>query len=52
MLKRVLRRLEAVARRRAVVVCAVGLEFRDVPWLRARKPTNRALNVYDAAPNL
>jgi SAM-dependent methyltransferase len=52
MLKRVQLRLEAVARRRSVVVCAVGLEFRDVPWLRARKPTNRALNVYDSASDL
>jgi predicted RNA methylase len=47
MLRRVQRRLEVVARRRAIVVCTVGLEF-HVPWLRPRKPTNRALNLYDS----
>jgi hypothetical protein len=30
------------------VVCTVGLEFRDVPWLRPRRTTSVALAVYDA----
>jgi SAM-dependent methyltransferase len=48
MLAAVLRRVEAVARRRPIVVCAVGLEFRDVPWLRPRKTSNVSLAVYDS----
>jgi SAM-dependent methyltransferase len=49
MLRSVLRRVEAVARRRrAIIVCAVGLELHDVPWLVPRRRANVALSVYDA----
>ncbi len=48
MLSAVLRRLEEVARRRPIVVCAVGLEFRGVPWLRPRKSENVSLALYDS----
>ena len=48
MLRRVLRRLEDVARRRPIVVCAVGLEFHDVPWLLPRKTSSVALTLYDS----
>lgn len=46
-LARVTRRLEAVARRRPIVVCAVGLEFRE-PWLSARKSSTALLTLYDS----
>ncbi len=48
MLTAVLRNLEAVARRRAIVLCTVGLEFRDVPWLFPRKTSNVSLALYDS----
>lgn len=48
MLAAVLRRLEHVARRRPIVVCAVGLEFHGVPWLRARTTTKISLTLYDS----
>ncbi len=48
MLARVLERIEEVARRRPIVVCAVGLEFREVPWLAARKTANVSLTLYDS----
>jgi precorrin-6B methylase 2 len=48
MLTQVLARLEEVARRRPIVVCAVDLEFRAVPWLRARAASNLALTLYDS----
>lgn len=48
MLAAVLRRVEAVARRRPIVVCAVGLEFRDVSWLRPRETSSVSLAVYDS----
>jgi hypothetical protein len=48
MLASVLRRLEQVARRRPIVVCAVGLEFRDVPWLSPRKTSSVTLTIYDS----
>ena len=48
MLAAVLRQLEAVARRRPIVVCTVGLEFRDVRWLRARASTSESLTIYDS----
>ena len=50
MLVRVLRRLEDVARRRPIVVCAVGLELRGVAWLSARETPTVALTLYDSAP--
>jgi SAM-dependent methyltransferase len=48
MLTRVLHRLEAVARRRPIVLCAVGIEFRDVPWLHPRKTSSVSLTLYDS----
>ncbi len=48
MLTRVLRRLEDVARRRSIVVCAVGLEFRGVPWLRPRHTSCVSLMLYES----
>lgn len=50
MLRRVLARIDAVARRRALVVCTVDFELHDVPWLRARPATHHALTLYDASP--
>jgi SAM-dependent methyltransferase len=48
MLRRVLRRLQDVARRRPIVVAAVGLEFRGISWLRARPTSSVALTLYDS----
>jgi hypothetical protein len=48
MLTRVLGRLEDVARRRPIVVCAVDLELRDVPWLLPRKTSSVSLGVYES----
>lgn len=48
MLSAVLRRLEDVARRRPIVICAVDLELHGVPWLRARKTTKVTLALYDS----
>ncbi len=48
MLSRVLQRLEEVARRRRIVVCAVGLEFRDVSWLVPRRTSIVSLTLYDS----
>lgn len=48
MLARVVRGLESVARRRSIVVCAVALELRDVPWLVARKSASISLTLYDS----
>ena len=48
MLAGALRRLEEVAGRRPIVVCAVGLELRDVPWLLLRKTSSVSLTIYDS----
>jgi hypothetical protein len=48
MLTRVLFRLEDIARRRPIVLCAAGFEFHDVPWLLARKTSSRSLTLYDS----
>lgn len=48
MLARVIGRLEAVARRRPIVVCAAGLEFCDVPWLSPRATSSVSLTLYDS----
>src|SRR5262249_23074790 len=48
MLTRVVRRIEEVARRRPIVVCAVGLEFRGELWLRPRTTSNALLTLYDS----
>jgi hypothetical protein len=47
MLTRVIARIENVARRRPIVVAAVGLELHDVPWLMRRPTSSRALTLYD-----
>ncbi|WP_375757304.1 hypothetical protein [Corallococcus exercitus] len=46
MLAAVLRRLEDVARRRRIVICAVDLELHGVPWLRERKTQKVSLTLY------
>jgi len=48
MLTSVLSRLEEVARRRPIVLCAVGLEFHGVTWLRPRKTSCASLTLYDS----
>lgn len=52
LLARVVRRIEDAARRRPIVVAAVGLELHDAPWLSARptshRPGHPALTLYDA----
>lgn len=48
MLARVLARLEDVARRRPIVLCTVGLEFRGVPWLVARSTSRVSVTIYDS----
>ena len=47
LLARVLGRLEEVARRRPIVVCAVDVEP-DVPWLLRRKTSAGSLTLYDS----
>jgi SAM-dependent methyltransferase len=46
MLARVVRRLEAVARRRRIIIATVDLELQDVPWLAARPSSRAALTLY------
>lgn len=48
LLTRVLRRLEEVARKRPIVLCAVGLELPDVPWLLPRTASRVSLTLYDS----
>ncbi|MDX2086795.1 MAG: methyltransferase domain-containing protein [Kofleriaceae bacterium] len=50
MLRRVLARIEQLAQRRAIVVCAVDFELHDVPWLRARPALHHSITLYDASP--
>jgi len=47
-LRRVVRRLADVARRRPIVVCAVGLEFPDEHWLHRRETSSLSLTLYDS----
>jgi hypothetical protein len=47
-LEAVLRRIEVVARRRPLVVCAVGLELQGLDWLRPRESSNVSLALYDS----
>ena len=46
-LRRVLSRLETLARRRPIVICAVGLEFHEA-WLTPRPTSCVALTIYDS----
>ena len=48
MLRCVVRRLEDVSKKQRIVVCAVGLELRDVPWLVARTSSMVSLMFYDS----
>jgi len=48
MLASALRRIEEVARRRRIVVGAVGLELRDAAWLRPRASAHLSLAIYDS----
>lgn len=47
-LRRVLATLEALARRQPIVVCTVGLELGDQPWLQRRATELPSLAVYDS----
>ena len=47
LLRRVLLRLEAAARRRSIILCAVHVEL-DVPWLRPRETSSAALTLYES----
>ena len=48
LLTAVLARLEEIARRRAIAVCAVGLELHGAPWLRPRPTSHVSLTLYDS----
>lgn len=48
MLRRVLHRLEEVARRRRIVLCAVDLELPGARWLAPRKTSSLALTLYES----
>ena len=48
MLARVVSRIEDVARRRPIVVAAVGLELPDAAWLTARASSRVSLTLYDS----
>ena len=45
---RVLRRLEDLARRRPIILCAVGCEISGARWLRRRETSSPALTLYDS----
>ncbi|HVE84004.1 MAG TPA: class I SAM-dependent methyltransferase [Myxococcales bacterium] len=47
-LARVMRRLEAVARRRPIVLCAVDLELPSERWLQRRGTSTPSLTLYDS----
>jgi hypothetical protein len=46
LLARVMRRLEAVARRRSITIATVDLELHDVPWLVSRPTSRASLTLY------
>jgi SAM-dependent methyltransferase len=48
LLEAVLARLRQVARRRAIAVCAVGLELHGATWLRPRPTSSVALTLYES----
>ena len=48
MLARALSRLEEVAARRPLIVCAVGLELPALSWLTPRKSSSLQLTLYDS----
>lgn len=47
-LRRVLSRLEKLARRNPIVLCAVDVQFHDVAWLSPRPTSRIALTIYDS----
>jgi hypothetical protein len=48
MMRRVLRRLENAARRRAIVVCAVGVELPGEEWLLERRTSLPSVAIYES----
>ena len=48
MLTAVLRRIEDVARRRSIVVCAVGVELGGLDWLCPRESSSASVSLYDS----
>lgn len=48
MLRRVLQRLAEVARRRPIVVCAVGVALEDESWLEVRVTSSPSVAIYDS----
>ena len=47
-LRRVLHRLEVVAHRRRIVICAVDLELHEAPWLFSRETSSASLVLYES----
>ena len=47
-LQGVLRRLEAVARRRQLVICSLGLDLRGADWIAPRPTEEFWLSIYDS----
>lgn len=47
-MRRVLRRLEDVARRRPIVLCAVAVDFFGEPWLVRRETSSPWLTLYES----
>lgn len=47
-MRRVLRRLEDIARRRPVVLCAVAVDFPGEPWLVRRETSSPWLTLYES----
>ncbi|MBS2028530.1 MAG: methyltransferase domain-containing protein [Deltaproteobacteria bacterium] len=48
LLTRVVKRLEAAAKRRRIAVCTVALELRGQPWLRPRRTSCETLTIYES----
>lgn len=46
LLKRVVKRLEAVAERKKIVVCTVALDLRSETWLQPRRTSCETLTIY------
>jgi hypothetical protein len=44
----VMQRLQAVAARRAIVVCTLGFDLRGIDWLKEREMTSFWLSIYDS----
>ena len=48
LLARIVKRLEAVAKRRRMVVCTVALDLRSERWLRPRRTSCETLTIYES----